>query len=299
MSDRKLVLAASLLAGAVFALAAPALAAGIGGVSIGGIGIAMPGGGAVGGALGGMGAASGLSAAALSAGPSGLSSGHLPIGALDGPNGLSATSGRSPFGNTKASSAWLSLPAFDPNLPGMVPAASSLPSAPSVAGASPKSAISSSSLDVHAKVDASLAGQSARKSIDVSTASLKPPALPSSEAPSTKTITKAANGAEKTAASATDGNGLKAPSNANLNKTLKSEELAASVLSSLAVQEQQAYVNDHVAPALSDAQSSKSPNGKAKSIEHDLGRPPTVSQEQRNLSGTSKFATGAAQSALP
>ncbi|GEM_PF-2692691 len=298
MRDSKLFLAASMLAGAIFALAAPALAAGIGGVSIGGMGIAMPSGG-VSGALGAVGA--GLSAPALAGGASQLSAGHLPIGALDGPNGLSATSGRSPFGHAKASSAWASLPQFDPNLPGMavpIPSTPSL-SAPAVPGTSPKSAISSSNLDVHAKVDASIAGQSAHKSLDVNTSSLKAPALPSSETPSAKTLTKAANGPEETLASATDGKGPQTPSSADLNKTLKSDELAASVLSSLAVQEQQAYVNDHVMPALADAQSSKSANAKAKSIEQDLGHPPTVSQEQKNVDGTTKFATGAAQMLLP
>ena len=62
---------------------------------------------------------------------------HLPIGASDGPSGLSASLGRNPFGNSKASSAWASLPAVDPDLPGIVapglPAlAKSGPSAPEV-----------------------------------------------------------------------------------------------------------------------------------------------------------------------
>jgi hypothetical protein len=60
---------------------------------------------------------------------------HLPIGASDGPAGLSASTGRNPFGSSKASSAWASLPAVDPDLPGIVapgpPAlAKSGPSAP-------------------------------------------------------------------------------------------------------------------------------------------------------------------------
>lgn len=45
---------------------------------------------------------------------------RLPIGAGDGPSGLSASSGHNPFGNSKASSAWASLPPMDPVLPGVV-----------------------------------------------------------------------------------------------------------------------------------------------------------------------------------
>jgi hypothetical protein len=62
---------------------------------------------------------------------------HVPIGARDAPAGMSASSGHNPFGNSEASSAWASLPAMDPNLPGIVAPglpglAKSGPSAPDV-----------------------------------------------------------------------------------------------------------------------------------------------------------------------
>ena len=50
-----------------------------------------------------------------------------PIGAFDGPSGLSATSGRDEFGGTNPSGAWASLPGLDPNVMGApLPGAASL-----------------------------------------------------------------------------------------------------------------------------------------------------------------------------
>ena len=75
---------------------------------------------------------------------------RLPIGASDGPSGLSASSGRNPFGNSKASSAWASLPAVDPDLPGIV-----APGLPALAKSGPsKSGPSSPEVNVQVPVTA-------------------------------------------------------------------------------------------------------------------------------------------------
>ena len=117
------ILRVSLVASVIWAYTGTALAAGMGGVSMGG----MTGGMSAGGGLSGV--ASAAAAAAGAANTLGASTpgsgGHLPIGANDGPSGLSASSGHNPFGNSLASSAWASLPALDPDLPGVV--APSLP----------------------------------------------------------------------------------------------------------------------------------------------------------------------------
>ena len=122
------------MASVMCAFTAPTSAAGMG-ASMGVMAVGMT----AAGGLGGM--ASSAIGAAGTANPYGASvpgnGDHLPIGANDGPSGLSASSGRNPFGNSKASSAWASLPAVDPDLPGIVvpglPAlAKSGPSAPEV-----------------------------------------------------------------------------------------------------------------------------------------------------------------------
>ena len=48
----------------------------------------------------------------------GLARGPVPVGATDGPSGVSASSGRNPFGGVNPSSAWASLPGLDSNVMG-------------------------------------------------------------------------------------------------------------------------------------------------------------------------------------
>jgi hypothetical protein len=101
----------------MYAFTVPASAAGMG-ASMGGMAVGMA---AVGGFSGMASSAMGAAGTANLYGGSVAGNGnHLPIGASDGPSGLSASSGRNPFGNSKASSAWASLPAVDPDLPGIV-----------------------------------------------------------------------------------------------------------------------------------------------------------------------------------
>jgi len=110
--------------------------------------------------LGGV-ASSGIRAAgaANSSGASVPGSGdHLAIGASDGPSGLSASSGHNPFGNSKASSAWASLPAMDPDLPGVV-----APGLPSLA----KSGSSAPDLNLQVPVKA----EGSNNSLDVTSGS--------------------------------------------------------------------------------------------------------------------------------
>jgi hypothetical protein len=132
MCGRASVLLMLVTVSVMCALTAPAHAAGMGGMSMGGMAV-------------GMSASSGLSGSASSAiGAAGVANrssasvrgngDHLPIGASDGPSGQSASSGHNPFGNSKASSAWASLPAMDPNLPGIV-----APGLPSLAKSGPSS----------------------------------------------------------------------------------------------------------------------------------------------------------------
>lgn len=309
MRNRQMVLRALLAAGVTFALAAPA-SAGMGGISAGGIGVGVPGGGMA----GGLGAASGALATAsgalggvsLPSAPGRISAGHLPIGAGDGPANLSASSGHSPFGSAKASSAWASLPALDNNIPGLaVPAALELPSAPALPSLSSKSAPALPSIDVRAKAD--VAGTS--KSVDINTASLGgSPSLPSAPslpdapalskgAPSASALTNQAKGAQKTAESLSSGKLPKAPAAADVNKTIKSESLAASALSSLATQETQSYVATNVSPIISNA-TSPSAGDKGKAVNQAVNQIPSPSQEQQNLSGTENLATSLGQSTL-
>ena len=96
----------------------------------GGMAVGMTAGTALGGVAS---SAMGAAGAANTSGASARGNGdHLPIGASDGPSGLSASSGHNPFGNSKASSAWASLPALDPDLPGVV-----APGVPGLAGSGP------------------------------------------------------------------------------------------------------------------------------------------------------------------
>src|SRR5262245_20874360 len=132
MCGRASVLLILVTASVMCTLTAPASAAGMGGMSMGGMAAGM----SVSSGLNG-GASSAIRAAGV-ANTSGASvpgnGDHLPIGANDGPSGLSASSGRNPFGNSKASSAWASLPALDPDLPGVV-----APGPPSLAKSAPSS----------------------------------------------------------------------------------------------------------------------------------------------------------------
>ena len=135
MCGRASVLRMLLTASVMCALAAPASAAGMGGMSMGGMAVGMS---AASGLSGVVSSSIGAAGAANTNGASVSGNGeHLPIGAKDGPSGLSASSGHNPFGNSEASSAWASLPAMDPDLPGIVAPglpglAKSGPSAPDV-----------------------------------------------------------------------------------------------------------------------------------------------------------------------
>jgi len=132
MFGRASVLLSLVTASVICALTAPASAAGMGGMSMGGMAVGM---GASGGLSGGANSAIRAAGAANTSGASVPGNGdNLPIGASDGPSGLSASSGRNPFGNSKASSAWASLPAMDPDLPGIV-----APGLPSLAKSGPSS----------------------------------------------------------------------------------------------------------------------------------------------------------------
>ena len=114
MCGRASVLRILVTASVLCSFAAPASAAGMGGLSMGGgMGFGMVG---VGGGANVAGAAGAANMSSASAGKRD----HLPIGAGDGPSGLSASSGHNPFGNSNASSAWASLPPMDPDLPGVV-----------------------------------------------------------------------------------------------------------------------------------------------------------------------------------
>ena len=130
MCGRASLLRMLVTASVMCALTAPASAAGMGGMSMGGMAVGMSAGNALSGvaspAMGAAGAAKANGASVPG------NADHLPIGASDGPSGLSASSGHNPFGNSKASSAWASLPAMDPNLPGVV-----APGLPSLAKSGP------------------------------------------------------------------------------------------------------------------------------------------------------------------
>src|SRR5262249_41509054 len=124
MCGRASVLRMLVTASVMCAFTAPASAAGMGGMSMGGMAVGMT---APSGLSGVASSGIGAAGAANRHGASGPgNSDHLPIGASDGPSGLSASSGHNPFGNSEASSAWASLPTMDPDLPGVV--APSLPS---------------------------------------------------------------------------------------------------------------------------------------------------------------------------
>ena len=131
MFGRASLLGMLVTASVMCALTGPASAAGMGGMSMGGgMAVGMTAGTALGGVASSV---MGTAGAATTSGASVPGSGdHLPIGASDGPSGLSASSGRNPFGNSKASSAWASLPAMDPDLPGVV-----APGVPSLAKSGP------------------------------------------------------------------------------------------------------------------------------------------------------------------
>ena len=293
MRNRQLMLRTLLAAGVTFALAGPATAAGMGGVSVAGIGLGSVSGvsGAMGAASGALGSASGaLSGAGLTSGASGLTGGHSAIGSHDGPAGLSATSGHSPFGHAQASSAWASLPALDNDVPGLaVPAPPGLPSAPGLPGLSKSGAPAVPGVDVQAKVD--VAGTS--KSVDVNTSSLghgtpklpAAPALPEG-APKNSTASHIAKSAEKTASSLGNGKSPALPSpSTNIGKTLNSETLTATVVGGLAQEETQSYVDNTVVPIVSNA-TSPSASGKGKAVKQATNQVPSPSQEQQNLAGT-------------
>jgi len=292
MRDRESMLRTLLVAGAIFAFTAPASAAGMGGVSVGGIGIGVPaaGGGlagvsgAIGGAVGGVTGAPGTSA---------LGGGHLPVGAGDGPSGLSASSGHNPFGSAKPSSAWSSLPALDPNLPGVtvpaapalpsgapslpsvaslpsgvppLPSAPSLPSAPALPGLG-KGGPSAPSLEISAKAD--LAGHS--ESANVNTASL-PNSLPSAPGlPSTSAIS---------GGKAAKSSSLKAPGAPDLAKTAKLPSTTG-------------LTRATKIPTLSG--SSPIPSKQAKALSKE-GIPTSPEQEEGNLSGALSIASSTASS---
>ena len=116
MNTRRAALRAMLAASAIVAFATSASAMGMGGGGmVGGMGVGMAGAGAPG-ALGAAAAASVATYSSANGSPNGA---HVPVGALDGPSGMSATSGHNPFGHAGASSAWTSLPGIDPDVPGM------------------------------------------------------------------------------------------------------------------------------------------------------------------------------------
>jgi hypothetical protein len=143
MCGRASVLRMLVTASVMCAFTAPASAAGMGGMSMGGMAVGMT---ASGGLSGVAGSGIGAAGAANRHGASVPGNGdHLPIGASDGPSGLSASSGHNPFGNSEASSAWASLPAMDPDLPGVV-----APGLPSLA----KSGSSAPDLNVQVPVKA-------------------------------------------------------------------------------------------------------------------------------------------------
>ena len=143
MCGRASVLRMLVTASVMCAFTAPASAAGMGGMSMGGMAVGMT---ASGGLSGVAGSGIGAAGAANRHGASVPGNGdHLPIGASDGPSGLSASSGHNPFGNSEASSAWASLPAMDPDLPGTV-----APGPPSLA----KSGPSAPEVSVHVPVTA-------------------------------------------------------------------------------------------------------------------------------------------------
>jgi hypothetical protein len=174
MCGRASVLRVLVTASVMCAFTAPASAAGMGGMSMGGMAVGMT---AVAG-LGGVASAAGVAGAANTYNASAPGSGdHIPIGASDGPSGLSASSGHNPFGNSKASSAWASLPAMDPDLPGVV-----APGLPSLAQSGP----SAPEVNVQGPVTA----ERQSKSLDVNSGSqggsgaLLQSSLSSSEAPS-------------------------------------------------------------------------------------------------------------------
>ena len=130
MFSRASVLLSLVTASVICALTAPASAAGMGGMSMGGMAVGM---GASGGLSGGANSAIRAAGALHADGAAVPGTGdHLAIGASDGPTGLSASSGHNPFGNSKASSAWASLPVMDPDLPGVV-----APGLPSLAKSGP------------------------------------------------------------------------------------------------------------------------------------------------------------------
>jgi hypothetical protein len=117
MCGRASVLGMLVTASVMCALTAPAAAAGMGGMAMGGMAVGMAAVGGLGAANSAMGAAG---AANMYGAPVAGTGDHVPIGARDAPAGMSASSGHNPFGNSEASSAWASLPAMDPNLPGIV-----------------------------------------------------------------------------------------------------------------------------------------------------------------------------------
>jgi hypothetical protein len=152
MCGRASVLRILVTASVLCSFAVPASAAGMGGFSMGGMGVGMVG---VGGVANAAGAATG--AVNMSSAPA---AGHrvlLPIGAGDGPSGLSASSGHNPFGKSRASSAWASLPPMDPDVPGVV-----APQRPSLAKSGP------SAPDLNMQVPVTAEG---RNSIDVNSGS--------------------------------------------------------------------------------------------------------------------------------
>ena len=285
MRDRESMLRTLLMAGAIFAFTAPASAAGMGGASVGGIGIGVPGAGggglagvsgAIGGAVGGV-----AGAANSAAGGSGLSAVHA-VGAGDGPSGLSASSGHNPFGNVKPSTAWTSLPALDPSMPGVtapsvpslpsgapsLPALASLPSAPALPGLG-KGAPSAPSVDVKAKAD--IAGHS--ESVNINTASLgkSGPTAPGLPSGSTASPTKAT----KSAGAPHLGKSAKAPRTANLTKSAKLPKTASLTKSA-------------------DLPSSKSPSllsSKQTKALSKAGIPTSAQQEEANLGGPVSLAS--------
>lgn len=115
MTARKRTVRAMLAASLMIAFATSASAMGMGGGGIGGMGVGMAGAGAP----GALGFAATASINNYSTATGGANGGHIPVGAMDGPSGMSATFGHNPFGDASASAAWTSLPALDPDLPGM------------------------------------------------------------------------------------------------------------------------------------------------------------------------------------
>jgi len=146
MCGRASFLGILVTASVMCALTAPASAAGMGGMAMGGgMAVGMTAGPALGGVAS---SAMGAAGAANTAGSSVTGNGdHLPIGASDGPSGLSASSGHNPFGNSKASSAWASLPPMDPDLPGVV-----APGVPTLAKSGPPAS------DVNVKIPVTAEG---------------------------------------------------------------------------------------------------------------------------------------------